>query len=175
MVDLSFQDRLQPALLDRLEDDEPDKKQESVEKRTITKRNMRQSVLRNLVWLFNTTGIESSVDFTALPYAERSVINYGLSALSGQIISDLDVSRLEQMIRQAIVRFEPRILPDSVNIKVVNSESQVNRHNMLNIQFNCDLWAQSEVVELSIEAQIDKDTGKIVIKDQANITLNQDG
>ena len=53
------QDRLQPALLDRLTDDEPDKKQEPREARVLSKSRMRQSVLRDLAWLFNATRLDA--------------------------------------------------------------------------------------------------------------------
>ena len=53
------QDRLQPALLDRLTDDEPDKKVEPREARVLSKRRMRESVLRDLAWLFNATQLEA--------------------------------------------------------------------------------------------------------------------
>jgi type VI secretion system protein ImpF len=49
------QERLQPALLDRLTDDEPDKKLEPRENRVLSKRKLRESVLRDLGWLFNST------------------------------------------------------------------------------------------------------------------------
>jgi hypothetical protein len=48
-------ERLQPALLDRLTDDEPDKNRRA-DKRVLTKTQLRQAVLRDLAWLFNTTG-----------------------------------------------------------------------------------------------------------------------
>ena len=53
------QERLQPALLDRLTDDEPDKKQEPREARVLSKSRLRQSVLRDLAWLFNATRLEA--------------------------------------------------------------------------------------------------------------------
>ena len=56
------QDRLQPALLDRLTDDEPDKKLEPREARVLSKRRLRQSVLRDLAWLFNATRLEAVDD-----------------------------------------------------------------------------------------------------------------
>ena len=59
------QDRLQPALLDRLTDDEPDKKLEPREQRVLSKSKMRRAVLRDLAWLFNATRPETSVDFPA--------------------------------------------------------------------------------------------------------------
>ena len=53
------QDRLQPALLDRLTDDEPGSREEPVEARVLSKRRLRQSVLRDLAWLLNATRLET--------------------------------------------------------------------------------------------------------------------
>ena len=51
------EEQLQPALLDRLTDDQPDKKLEPRMERVISKRRLRDAVLRDLTWLFNTTWI----------------------------------------------------------------------------------------------------------------------
>ena len=69
------QDRLQPALLDRLTDNEPDKKVEPREARVLSKRRMRESVLRDLAWLFNATQLESPDGLAKAPYVRRSVMN----------------------------------------------------------------------------------------------------
>ena len=54
------QDRLQPALLDRLRDDEPLSQKEPVESRVLSRARMREAVLRDLSWLFNTAMLGSS-------------------------------------------------------------------------------------------------------------------
>ena len=113
------QDRLQPALLDRLTDDEPDKKQEPREARVLSKSRMRQSVLRDLAWLFNATRLESSTDLAPAPYVRRSVLNFGLPAMSGKVASSLDVTDLTRAIREAILSFEPRILPSTLEINTL--------------------------------------------------------
>ena len=92
------QDRLQPALLDRLTDDEPDKKLELRQQRVMSKSRMRHAVLRDLAWLFNTTRLDAGMDSANLPYARRSVVNFGLPPLSGQTASSLEVSDLERLI-----------------------------------------------------------------------------
>src|SRR5262245_31843195 len=84
MPELTPQERLQPALLDRLTDDEPDREQEPRERRVMTKSRLRQAVLRDLAWLFNATRLEGTVDLSGLGDVRRSVINFGLPALSGR-------------------------------------------------------------------------------------------
>jgi type VI secretion system protein ImpF len=88
MADLRIpQERLQPALLDRLTDNEPDKKVEAREQRVMSKSQLRQAVLRDLAWLFNATRLERGLDPAKAPYAKRSVISFGLPALSGTTAS----------------------------------------------------------------------------------------
>src|SRR6266850_2319774 len=118
---LTPQERLQPALLDRLTDEEPDKKLEPRSQRVISKRRMREAVLRDLAWLFNTTRLDPSMDPATLPYARCSVINFGLPSLAGQTASTIEVPDLERAIRQAILDFEPRILPASLRVRALET------------------------------------------------------
>ena len=53
MPELTSQERLQPALLDRLTDDEPERKQEPPEARVINATRLRAGVLRDFRWLLN--------------------------------------------------------------------------------------------------------------------------
>src|SRR5689334_22069931 len=121
MAEASARDNLQPALLDRLLDDAPLEKTESREERVITRARLRACVLRDLGWLFNTTAPSGSVevgdetrDLSDWPYLRQSVLNYGLPALSGRLVSGLDLTELEHAMRDAILAFEPRILPDTL-------------------------------------------------------------
>lgn len=174
MAELSLQDRLQPALLDRLADDEPDKKTEPRENRVVTKSKLRQGVLRDLAWLFNATNLGSSVDFTGLPFAERSVINFGIPALSGQVISTFDAIQIENTIRQAIIHFEPRITPSSLHVEALITDLQLDHHNQISIQIRGDLWAQPIPVELLIRTEIDLETGQVEIRDLVNPDMGQE-
>jgi type VI secretion system protein ImpF len=164
---LTPQERLQPALLDRLTDEEPDKKLEPREHRVLSKSRLRQAVLRDLAWLFNTTKMESSGVLAKWPYARRSVINYGLPALSGQTASRIEIQDLERDIRQAILDFEPRILPESLEVKALVELSALDHHNVIGIQIHGHLWAQPVPLELLIRTEIDLETGKVQIADLA--------
>lgn len=164
---LKPQERLQPALLDRLTDHEPDKKQEPRENRVLNKTRMREAVLRDLVWLFNSTKLESGNGMDRLPYARRSVINFGLPALSGQTASTLEIQDLERDIKQAILDFEPRILPDTLEVKALTETSELDSHNVIGVRIKGQLWAQPVPLELLIRTEIDLETGKVQIADLA--------
>jgi type VI secretion system protein ImpF len=159
------EERLQPALLDRLTDDEPDKKLESRESRVFSKRRLREAVLRDLAWLFNATQLEAVDDLTRTPLVRRSVLNFGLPALSGQAASSLDVSDLAKAIREAIITFEPRILPSTLQIKTLLESGQLDHHNVVGVEIRAHLWAQPVPLEFLVRTEIDLETGNVQITD----------
>ena len=165
MAELTPQERLQPALLDRLTDEEPDVTQEVRERRVLSKAKLRQAVLRDLAWLFNATRFEAGGDLANAPDVRRSVINYGLPALSGKAASSIDVTDLEKSIRQSILDYEPRILPHTLHVRALLQESQLDHHNVIGVQIQGQLWAQPVPLELLVRTEIDLETGKVEIAD----------
>ena len=164
MVDLAPVERLQPALLDRLTDDAPDKPRESTENRVINKAKLRQAVLRDLAWLLNSTA-PSDIDWTLYPHARHSVLNYGLPSLSGKTVSTVDNAELESALRQAIIDFEPRILPASLQVETVIAESALDSHNVISVRVHADLWAQPVPLEFLVQTDVDLETGEVLIRD----------
>ena len=159
------QERLQPALLDRLTDDEPDKKLEPREARVLSKRRMRESVLRDLAWLFNATQLEAVDAMATAPYVRRSVLNFGLPALSGMAASSLDVTDLTRAVREAILNFEPRILPATLEIKTLLEAGELDHHNVIGVEIHGQLWAQPVPLEFLVRTDFDLETGKVRITD----------
>jgi type VI secretion system protein ImpF len=160
------QEQLQPALLDRLTDEEPDKKLEPRQQRVISKRRMREAVLRDLAWLFNTTRLDPGMDPVKFPYARSSVLNFGLPALSGQTASSLEVVDLERSIRQSILDYEPRILPATLRVRAVET-GNFDHHNVIGVEISGQLWAEPVPIELLVRTEIDLETGMVEIADLA--------
>ncbi len=159
------QERLQPALLDRLTDDEPDKKLEPREARVLSKRRLRESVLRDLAWLFNATQLEAVDAMAKAPFVRRSVLNFGLPALSGMAASSLDVTDLTRAVREAILNFEPRILPATLEIKTLLEAGELDHHNVIGVEIHGQLWAQPVPLEFLVRTDFDLETGKVRITD----------
>lgn len=165
MADLPTQDRLQPSLLDRLIDDEPSKSVESVERRVLTFARLRESVLRDLNWLFNAARTLSDEEQEKYPYVASSVINYGLPAFSGQTASGLDLATMEKELRDAIIDFEPRLLADSVRIRARKLEHGDNQHNRLSFDIECKIWAQPAPLALLLHSDVDLESGQNSVRD----------
>jgi type VI secretion system protein ImpF len=157
-------DRLQPALLDRLLDDDPQSQTEAPAARVLTKLQLRQAVLRDLTWLLNTVR-PPDIDGERAPHAAASVLNYGLPPLSGAQASTLDIATLEQNVRQAILLFEPRILPDSLRVRALEDVSALNTHNQIAIEITGLLWSQPVPLEVMIRTELDLETGQVSVRD----------
>jgi len=159
------QDRLQPALLDRLTDEDPESRVETGETRVINRQRLRELVLRDLAWLFNATSPSGAIDFSSAPQAERSVLNYGLPALSGQSASTLDPTMLENRVRQAILDHEPRILPGTLVVEALVNDIQLDHHNQIGLRISGQLWAQPVPLELLLHTDIDLETGRVAVRE----------
>ena len=165
MVEAGARDTLQPSLLDRLTDHDSRKRVEGREDRVISRSQLRAYVLRDLSWLFNTTTLSAEVDSSRDPLAEGSTVNYGLMPLSGKLASSLDLGELERMIRQTIIRFEPRILPQTLTVRGLPSSDAVTHHNMLTFEITGSLWAHPYPLELLLKTEVDLESGEIRINE----------
>jgi type VI secretion system protein ImpF len=165
MSELTPQERLQPALLDRLTDEEPANRHETREQRVMSKGRLRQAVLRDLAWLFNATRLETETQLARAPDVRRSVVNFGMPPLSGRALSSLDLPELERAIRQAIEDFEPRVLPDTLQVTALVDNGDLNHHNVIGVEIRGQLWAQPVPLELLVRTEIDLETGQVELSD----------
>ena len=163
MPDLTPQERLQPALLDRLTDLEPDKSHEAREQRVMSRSRLQQAALRDLAWLFNATRLEGDTDFTKAALARRSVVNFGLPAFSGRSAAAIEVTELERAIRQSILDFEPRILPATLRVRAIVHSDRWDHYTVIGVEIHGQLWAQPVPLELLVRTEIDLETGKVEI------------
>lgn len=164
MAIVDARNRLQPALLDRLTDESRDHRTEVDDQRVMSKAQLRQAVLRDLGALFNAVQPLGAAA-EAYPGVADSVLNYGLPALSGQLASRLDVHVLERAIRQAIVRFEPRILVDTLEVRAVEGGTVLDTHNVIEFEIRGHLWSQPVPLEILLRTQLDLEAGQVQVLD----------
>ena len=172
MAEPASRDRLQPSLLDRLTDHHPEDRQETVEARVLSRKQLRSAVLRDLSWLFNTTRAEpepASLRVREIelwrPYtaARLSVLNFGMPAFAGITKSRLDKPAMEAVIRHAIVTFEPRIDPNSLSVSI--QVDPQHHHNMLQLSIRGQMWAQPMPLEFMLAADLELETGDTHVRD----------
>ncbi len=162
MAELTPKERLQPSLLDRLTDDEPDRRTESAEKRVLSLRRLRESVRRDLGWLLNTPHLASLVDLDAYPEVRKSTLNYGIPDLAGRTASTVDRAAITKELKQAILHFEPRLLARTVKVRaLVDKESHTP--NALRLGIEAHLWSQPLPMKLYFRTDVDLEDGEAVV------------
>lgn len=170
MATSDIQDRLQPALLDRLTDEALANPTDTDAQRVMSKARLRAAVLRDLSWLFNSTQ-PSPEGAHQHALSAASVMNYGLPPLAGLRASKLDVHALERIIAQAIQRFEPRILPATLTVHAVENGSVLDAHNMIEFEIRGHLWAQPVPLEVLLRTRVNLEAGQVEVRDATSGTL----
>jgi type VI secretion system protein ImpF len=158
-------ERLQPALLDRLVDDAPDTRVEADERRVMSKAALRQAVIRDLGWLFNAVQPMQSAEAVAHPHAARSVLNFGLPPLSGEVASKVDVTQVERAIVSAIRLFEPRVVAESLEVRAIEADDVLSTHNVIEFEIRGLLWAQPVPIELLLRTRLDLEASQVQVRD----------
>jgi type VI secretion system protein ImpF len=155
MAEALSRDRLYPSLLDRLVDDEPGKLTEPRENRAASLQKLRDNVLRDLNWLFNA--VQSSESLNNDELLMGSVINYGLPPLAGRPASQYELGELSRVLREVILRFEPRIIAHTLKVRAEKMSG--DSHNVLGFRIEGQLWSQPVPLEIYMRTEIDLESG----------------
>ncbi len=161
MADLGEAERLQPSLLDRLTDDAPGERGEPRDRRVIDIRRLREIILRDLSWRLNTTSQDDLLDTARYPQAARSTVNYGILEISGRRATEARVRDLERLIRTAIEVFEPRILPASLQVQMI--EPAERNRALLAFDIRGEIWATPVPLEIYLRTEIDVASGDLTV------------
>jgi type VI secretion system protein ImpF len=144
----------------------------------ISVERLRECVLRDLSWLFNTTSLEcgetledtpGTADYPRLddfPAAAASVINFGIPALAGKLGSGLDLEVLEREVLEAIHNFEPRLRRDSVRVRAA-LEAERMEQNTLTFEIEAELWGEPLPLRLLLRTIIDLEDGSATVSERA--------
>jgi type VI secretion system protein ImpF len=170
MAEMISADRLLPCLLDRLTDEEPEAVRESSDRRVMTLRRYREAVRRDLESLLNTNCHLDSEDLNRFENVAKSVLNFGIPEMCGMTLSGLSTVDVERKIRQSVLRYEPRVLPDTLTVRVVTAETGPSHPhgNSVTLEIAGELWAIPAPDPLYYRTEVDLETGQIQIKDRSN-------
>lgn len=157
---IQFKDRLLPSLLDRLTDTEPRKNKEVQQDRTISIEQYRRTVLRDMLFLLNTSNLQSTaLSIRLSENVKSSVLNYGVTPFSGVNFSDVEWSDVEQNIKNAICYFEPRLDVETLQVEAKINEAEKVMHNKLIIEIKGNLKLNPYPQEFLLRTSMDIETG----------------
>lgn len=158
-------DKMQPSLLDRLTDNAPDKAAEPVNSNLVSHSALRRHVLRDLQWLFNTVNNEAQQDLSGFAEVRRSVVNFGVAPLAGKRMSDIEWQDIQRKLSDAILHFEPRILPQGLQVRCISDTQSLDLHNVLSIEIKGRLWCVPYPLEFLFRTDVDLENGHFELKD----------
>lgn len=164
MPSVSFEERLQPSLFDRLLDDKPNEKNERRQERVIYSAQQKASVIRDLEYLLNATAHWRVEALLGYDEVAQSTLNYGIIDLIGVGVANVDVVLLQTSIRNAITVFEPRIDSDTLQVRVLVDANKAHTCTIA-LQIEATVWAHPMPLVLYLRTDLDLESGRCVIYD----------
>lgn len=117
--------RITPSILDRLLDFAPDISREPPASRAKSLRDLKQSVRRDLEWLFNTRNHSDEIN-EQLEEVSKSLAVYGLADFTGTgVKSPGEQKKLVQSLESAIKIFEPRLMDLRVSLEPIDDIKRI--------------------------------------------------
>lgn len=122
--------------------------------------SLKDSILNNLSGLLNTTHLEATRDLSRWKHIQGSVLNYGVPEINGNLLSSVDAVEIERRVREAIVRFEPRLVRESVGVQVVTQKSEMGRKSLQLVISGSYLDGEYQN-SLELNADVDLESGRV--------------
>ena len=167
MAELTSMDRLQPCLLDRLTDDEPEISKESRDRRIVSLQRYKNAVLRDLEMILNSKRHPLHDNIYEFDEAAKSVLNFGILDICGVPILNTKPAEIESQVKEAIIYFEPRISQRSLSVRMVSPlDSEYIRS--ISFEIEAELWAQPLPDRLFVKTEVDLETGHYKLKGEQN-------
>ncbi|MPN13688.1 hypothetical protein SDC9_161012 [bioreactor metagenome] len=88
-----------------------------------------------------------------------------MPCFSGETASSLDITELERAISDALTRFEPRIIPGTLQVSTDQQESVLDWHNVIGVRISAQIWAQPIPLELLLRTELDLESGLVEVRD----------
>ena len=162
MAGIQGRERLQPSLLDRLIDHEPNRAKDGPEAQVFTPAQLRQAVLRDLAALLNTSNLGTIQDLSATPLVAKSTLNYGVPGFAGLFESSARSNALERKLADAIRAFEPRIRSETLRVRSRGTRDDATVLALV-FEIEGELWAQPVPQQLFLETTIEVETRLAVV------------
>lgn len=153
---------LLPTLFDRLRDDAPQRKTETPEEFTVNKQALRDIIQRDLAFLLNSINKADVLDEDLYPEVMNSSLNYGLPSLSGKFNTSHSWSVIQSRLIHAIRTFEPRILPDSLEVNpIYNGKNKATSYNTLSFSIEGKIYSNPYPLAFVVQSAIDIESNRL--------------
>ncbi len=120
---------------------------------------LRQHLSIDLANLMNTIRLDAMISLEDAPLVAKSVINFGFSDMSSLYKSEQTNSKIIDAIRNSLITYEPRLIPESIEIHVNNEVQSVDQR--LSFEISAEMVANPMDIPLNFMAEVDLGAGKM--------------
>lgn len=151
-------------MLDRLTDLAPANTKESSSQQSMSQKQFKEAVIRDLGWLLNSVALDVCEDLEKYPEVQRSVLNFGLPDMSGHTSSNVIIRTMENTIKSVIQQFEPRIINNSLKVKIHSNPDEMS-HNSLVIEIAGAVFGQPSPFQVVLKSELNLECGEFQVKE----------
>ena len=88
-----------------------------------------------------------------------SVLNYGIRDFTGLSSENLSLRAVENVIYNSLIAYEPRLIPDELEVRAVSSDSESKKINSLSFEITGKIWAEPLPQDFVLRTEMSLDTG----------------
>jgi type VI secretion system protein ImpF len=152
-----------PTLFDRLRDDNPRRQTELAREISVSAKELLQIIQRDLSYLLNTVNAGDLFKDGCFPEASASTLNYGVAPLAGGYLLEKRWRHIEQVIRNAILAFEPRLIPESLSVVSLFRNDPAHHYNTLQFEIRGLVRADPHPIEFLVQSSVDLETNHFTL------------
>ena len=119
-------------------------------------------VVRDLILLLNTWEILPRLEAAYSDEMLSSVVNYGVSNMSGKSTRPGILHEYQREVRDAVIRFEPRLNPETLVVEVTALPPPVGSAEF-GLMIEGELMGVDSVRRLSFRSKVSASTGRVVL------------
>jgi type VI secretion system protein ImpF len=126
---------------------------------SVTETTLRQSLAEDLNALLNTVNLASAEDLSQFSYVARSILNYGITDITGYSMGENAIEDIAEELRTALTHYEPRLIPSSIEIK--RDTSFDDAAQKFRFMISADMHSTPVDVPIEFIAELELDSGKM--------------
>ena len=152
--------RYLPCLLTRLTDEHPFSAADTDYTENFSLERLKRDILQNLAMLLNAHVAPTAAERIRRLFPEVGASGYlfGVDSFVGRHNLTTHVDSILRHVREAIVRFEPRVVPESVHVTL--QEKQSAGRTGLDLCIICRLAVKPLTDDMLMRLQLDLETGE---------------
>jgi type VI secretion system protein ImpF len=120
---------------------------------------LRRHLSIDLANLMNTIRLDATSSLDDAEYVKKSIVNFGFSDMSSMSKSDNTNSKIIESIRRALITYEPRLIPESIEITVNGDHQTIDQR--LSFEITAEMVANPIDIPLNFMAEVDLGAGKM--------------